>query len=305
MHHSHLLLDESSLAPATEWEPSGVCWRVVRVAEGQGYWMRPGEVRELSAGTVAVLSPSAAGSFRASQLSAMRLQYFRFCPELMGALLTMTERSFFERSASQAGFTLRIFGADHLVARHYAEICAHPPTRNGLLLRSQVLQLIGIIFERELSRAGTPQRPGFFARKRIKTLMQHLTEEEFLNASANDLAAYCGCSLRHFSRLFLHTFGESLRCRQTELRLIRARQLLAESDTRVVTIAARCGYRHLGVFNALFKRRFGMTPTEWRRAVAEQKDQAEWCASHGSGAMVSEPASSDPNPNPSTVSNPS
>jgi hypothetical protein len=24
------------------------------------------------------------------------------------------------------------------------------------------------------------------------------------------------------------------------------------------------GYRHLGLFNAMFKRRFGMTPSEWR-----------------------------------------
>jgi AraC-like DNA-binding protein len=36
-----------------------------------------------------------------------------------------------------------------------------------------------------------------------------------------------------------------------------------------MTVAAACGYRHLGVFNALFKKRFAMTPTEWRREAGD------------------------------------
>lgn len=302
MRHSHLLLDEAELAPSAEWEPPGACWRVARVGQGQGYWLGTGEVRELSTGVVMVLSPQQTGHFRASQLGAMRLQHFRFCPELTGAILTMTERSYFERSAAQSVFASRTFAPNHPVALHFADVCAHARTRNGLLLRSRVLQLIGMIFERELSRAGAPQRPSFSASKRIKVLMQHLTEEEFLSGSAEDLAAYCGCSLRHFSRLFLHTFGVSLRFRQTELRLLKARRLLAESDTRVVTVATNCGYRHLGVFNALFKKRFGMTPTEWRRAVAAHPDWGELCAPSGNQTPRSRPDPGENRPGPAEMS---
>jgi AraC-like DNA-binding protein len=57
----------------------------------------------------------------------------------------------------------------------------------------------------------------------------------------------------------------SLRARQTELRLQKASRLLKETDSRVMTIAGQCGYAHLGVFNALFKKRFGSTPMEYRR----------------------------------------
>ena len=117
---------------------------------------------------------------------------------------------------------------------------------------------------KELSPATRTEAAILSATKRIKVLLEHLTEEEFLNASADELAAYCGCSLRHFSRLFLQHFGVSLRSRQTDMRLAKARRLLVETDSRVMTVASACGYRHLGVFNALFKKRFGMTPTEWR-----------------------------------------
>jgi AraC-like DNA-binding protein len=284
MYQSHLLLDEMDLAPSAEWEPPRTCWRVVRVGQGQGYWLGRGEAREIAEDDVMVLSPQQEGQFRASQLGSMRLDYFRFCPELMGGLLTMTERNYFERLVGKSVPAPRTFPSSHPIAAQFSEIHAHSKTRNGLLLRCRLLQLVGMIFERELSRVMTPERSTLSASKRIKVLMQHLTEEEFLNASADELAAYCGCSLRHFSRLFLQTFSVSLRARQTELRLLKARRLLAETESRVVTVATTCGYRHLGVFNSLFKKRFAMTPTEWRRSAAQHEDWLESCGSSSSFA---------------------
>ncbi|MSU61910.1 MAG: helix-turn-helix domain-containing protein [Pedosphaera sp.] len=55
-----------------------------------------------------------------------------------------------------------------------------------------------------------------------------------------------------------------------ELRLQKAGQLLRESDAKIDHVAMESGFRHLGLFNAMFKKRFGTTPTEWRRG-AENK----------------------------------
>jgi AraC-like DNA-binding protein len=73
------------------------------------------------------------------------------------------------------------------------------------------------------------------------------------------------CSERHFSRLFREEFGVPFHARQIELRLQRARQLLADSNAKIINIAYDSGYRHLGLFNTMFKKRFGLTPVEWRR----------------------------------------
>ena len=273
MRPSHLLLDELELAPSAEWEPpSGVCWRVVRVASGQGYWLGRGEARELETGKIIVIGPQQRGVLRVSQLGPVRLQYFRFCPELMGGVLSVTERSHFERLAAKVRTVPRMFPGTHPAAALFAAVAGQAVACDGLLLRCRLLELIGTIFGRELTRPGPPEHTAFSASKRIKVLMQHLTVEEFLDAPAEALAAYCGCSPRHFSRLFLRSFGTPLRSKQTELRLQKAQRLLAETDFRVVTIATTCGYRHLGVFNALFRKRFGMTPTEWRRRAAQQED---------------------------------
>jgi AraC-like DNA-binding protein len=278
-YQSHLALDEVDLPPTAEWDAPTPCWCFVLVAKGQGYWLGQGEPREVSQGDVLVLPPLRRGNFRASQLSEVHLHHFRFCPELMSELLTMSERHFFDRLAARSPQPIRFVPASHALAAQFADLCAKAASHNGLLLRCQMLEMVGKVFARELAPVTQTDAATLSATKRIRVLLEHLTEEEFLAASSAELAAYCGCSLRHFSRLFLQHFGVSLRSRQTEMRLLKARRLLAETDSRVMTVAAACSYRHLGVFNALFKKRFGMTPSEWRReAILKQSQQTGWCS---------------------------
>jgi len=280
-YQSHLALDDVDLPPSSEWEAPKTCWCFVRVAEGQGYWLDVGEAREVNTGDVLVLPPSCSGLFRSSQLSAVRLAYFRFCPEVMSGLLTMAERHYFDKLAGKEGRAPRLLPASHQVAKQFSELCGESRARNVLLVRCEMLQIVGHALAREIAPASRSETATLSATKRIRVLLENLTEEEFLNASAEELAAYCGCSLRHFSRLFLQHFGVSLRSRQTETRLLKARRLIGETDSRVMTVAATCGYRHLGVFNGLFKKRFGMTPTEWRRAARDTSNGDIVCTTLG------------------------
>jgi AraC-like DNA-binding protein len=263
-YQSHLCLEEIDLHASGEWTLPQACWSFIQLEQGQGYWLGRGENREMNTGDVFVAPPTVKGWFRASQLTTVRLQHFRFCPDLMSGLLSLAERQQFEKLAAKGRLAVRTFPASHALAKRFAEMGARQNGLNGLLRRCLMLEVVGAVFSKELSPANRTDAAILSATKRIKVLLEHLTEEEFLNASADELAAYCGCSLRHFSRLFLQHFGVSLRSRQTEMRLAKARRLLVETDSRVMTVAGACGYRHLGVFNALFKKRFGMTPTEWR-----------------------------------------
>ncbi len=57
------------------------------------------------------------------------------------------------------------------------------------------------------------------------------------------------------------TFSEIL----TEIRLEQAAYLLAETDRRTYEIAARCGFANATYFSTVFRRSYGMAPTEYRR----------------------------------------
>jgi AraC-like DNA-binding protein len=100
---------------------------------------------------------------------------------------------------------------------------------------------------------------------RFEEIISRIPDADLINCSSEKLAEMCGCSLRHFRRMFRKQFKTSIRAKQTELRLQKARQLLAETDEKIVSIATESGYRHLGFFNAMFKKKFGVTPSEWRR----------------------------------------
>ncbi len=274
-HQSHLLVDESVLDPSSEWTLSFSGWCFLRIVDGQGYWLGEAYVREANAGDLLVLPPMRDGVFRASQLGAVRLLYFRFCPELLSGFLTLSERFHLESAAAKIPPVVRHFGAGHPAALQFAALGNHA-SPNTLLRRCQILQVVGTVFARELAQPRVPVSAAFSPRKRLRVLMSQLTESEILEWTPTGLAARCGCSLRHFSRLFHNYFGVSVRAKQTELRLQKARQMLAETNSRISDIARSCGYRHLGLFNTLFKKHFGATPTQWR-GQARQNTKLETC----------------------------
>ncbi|HWD17652.1 MAG TPA: helix-turn-helix domain-containing protein [Verrucomicrobiae bacterium] len=264
---SHLTLGEIIVQPGAEW-PNQTGWRLARLAEGHGYWVDRGDIRELEKGQLLVIPPRSQGALRASQLSPIRLQYFDWRPELLTGILTLPERHFFA-AAGAASIPLRTLRADGEIARHFEELAADHAERPALAGRCRMLQLIAETFSAEINRAAPPAAPGgACAADRFQELLAGFTDSEILDYSPAQLARRCGCSARHFARLFYQRFGVSVRQRQTHLRLLKAQELLASNDHKIIDVALDSGYRNLGLFNKLFKKHLGATPSEWRRRHA-------------------------------------
>jgi len=82
--------------------------------------------------------------------------------------------------------------------------------------------------------------------------------------SFTDLVREIRCTTRHTSRIFHEVVGVSFREKQAQVRLKRAQELLATTESKVVDVALESGYESLSLFNLMFKRRFGTTPARWR-----------------------------------------
>jgi AraC-like DNA-binding protein len=266
---AHLCLETLELAPSAEWSPSFAGWCVLGVGEGQGYWMGEAGPRALGAGDMAILSPLREGIFRASQIGPVSLKFFRFSPELLDGLLTPTEREKFHKLALQPRYATNILAADGQAAQAFFAVA--PPVRNGnaLLARTELARILALAFARELTHNVPSPTTVLSSRLRLKALMNQVPEAEFLQLTARDLASRCGCSLTHLNRSFRRLFGTSLSRKQQEIRLLRARELLIETNARVEAIAAEAGYEDREQFRASFQRRFGVSPEEWRRAGME------------------------------------
>ncbi len=86
-----------------------------------------------------------------------------------------------------------------------------------------------------------------------------------LEISFGELAKATHCTPRHLSRVFCELTGMSFRDKRAEIRLARARELLATSKSKVVEVALESGYKSLSLFNLMFTRRFGTSPGRWRQ----------------------------------------
>jgi len=82
--------------------------------------------------------------------------------------------------------------------------------------------------------------------------------------SVEDLSDLVGLSLYHFSRLFREETGESLHRHLLNVRTLRAKTLLSETNTSIEEIAELTGFSSASHFIRAFKRDTRLTPLKFR-----------------------------------------
>ncbi len=264
--NSHLALEQVALRAATERSFRAPAWGFFRVHSGVGYLLQHGQAQALNPNDIVVCGGGEA-VFRASQIGDLHLHYFNLAPDLLCGLLTMPESESLRAATRAIPPPLRWLPATHPAAEPFRQLSESFQTvaeHGDFTARCRMLQVMAAALAREMHEV-LPKVPSAQAAVvRFRALMQKMTEAELVSHPPQELAHLCGCSERHLNRLFQKFFGQSLRDRQMEVRLQRARVLLLEPRSSVGRAARGSGFRHLSLFNAMFKRRFGMTPSEWR-----------------------------------------
>lgn len=78
------------------------------------------------------------------------------------------------------------------------------------------------------------------------------------------LSALCGMSEVYFRKIFFHKFGISPKEYLIRKRMEYAKQLLSSGQFEVFDVAEQCGYAEPCHFSREFKKRVGVSPTEYR-----------------------------------------
>jgi AraC-like DNA-binding protein len=261
---AHLRIEEIRLPPGQEWTNDEAGYRFVCVSSGSAYWLDPAKPRAFSEGELAVVAPSLPAVVRASQLNEVVLHWFRFAPDLLSGFFTLAERQLFEIQPT-AGNRIQFLPSTHPLTQRLRAVVSRRQSNQELLERTEVLGLVAAFFTDEIKNLPATDRLPTSAGHRFHQIISQMPELELIQHSAEQLARLCGCSTRHFNRLFRQQFGQSPRARQTELRLLKASQLLCDTEEKIVQVALESGYQSLSLFNSLFRRRFGVSPIEWRK----------------------------------------
>ncbi len=98
----------------------------------------------------------------------------------------------------------------------------------------------------------------------LQKAQRRMAEQAEINLSMSALARECRMGYSHFRRAFRQRTGFSPKRYHTEIRLRKARELLAGTDLKLKEIAERLGFDSPYHLSALFKKHLGRSPKTWR-----------------------------------------
>lgn len=137
--------------------------------------------------------------------------------------------------------------------------------RNGyqLAVKGCLFQMMYFLLNegREEGGSGTNER----SLKKLKIILSYIEENYQKQITIEEIAGRCFYSKSYFMRFFKETMGVPFVEYLNNYRLDTAAKRLLSSGENILNIASECGFENLSYFNRRFKKRFGMTPGEYRR----------------------------------------
>lgn len=104
---------------------------------------------------------------------------------------------------------------------------------------------------------------------RIQDALVYIENNLEYGSSVEEVAAHVSLSASHFSRLFKSVTGASYTDYLTDVRLQHTQILLATSSLSINEIASKIGVNNGNYLCTIFKKRFGITPSEYRKEIRD------------------------------------
>jgi transcriptional regulator GlxA family with amidase domain len=100
--------------------------------------------------------------------------------------------------------------------------------------------------------------------RRLQRALRHLVQDLSAQPTLAELARVAGLSRPYFCRHFQEAIGVSFSTWNRHIRVGRAKELLADSDVPITTIAIMVGYRDITTFERNFRKTAGCSPRHYR-----------------------------------------
>ena len=101
--------------------------------------------------------------------------------------------------------------------------------------------------------------------ERLKPIIKYVELHYSEQISVEAAASLTGFSESHFMRFFKEAFGVSFVTYLNDYRLSMAARMLVQSEDTILTISEQVGFENLSHFNRSFKKKYNMTPREYRK----------------------------------------
>lgn len=118
------------------------------------------------------------------------------------------------------------------------------------------------ILERKTKKELSPHGKYF---DNIFYIIQKMNMEYHINYTLEDYAKMCNISKFHFLRVFKEITGDSPLEYRNSIRLNHVKEEIIDTNTPISEIAEKSGYTSQSYFCEAFKKRFGISPSQYRK----------------------------------------
>ncbi len=135
-----------------------------------------------------------------------------------------------------------------------------------LAIKARLFDLFHLLFSCLEETAPVPApKPSVRSLELVKLLLKYVEEHYQERLTIEKMAGVCGFSPSHFMKFFRQTMGVSFIGYLNDYRLTMAARLLLASTDTIVAVASECGFENLSYFNRIFKRKYKVTPSQYRK----------------------------------------
>lgn len=103
--------------------------------------------------------------------------------------------------------------------------------------------------------------------RRMEQINDFLRENYNKDFSLAELSQLAGLSPYHFIRVFKKHFNKTPYDYLLDLKVEKAKQMLAKENINITEVCFSCGFNNSSHFSAVFKRRTGLSPSQYRHII--------------------------------------
>ncbi|ENZ02525.1 hypothetical protein HMPREF1092_01760 [Clostridium thermobutyricum] len=152
------------------------------------------------------------------------------------------------------------------------EYFLNPKELDYLKINSYLYEILYILFSNCISEEVTIQDERFKYRERQKEILTYINENYKEGLSLDYMAKKFYMSKEYFSRKFHQWFGVTYKVYLSNYRLNKAYENIIKTDENIKDISAIHGFSNVKSFINIFKEKYGMTPSKYRKYIKELKN---------------------------------
>lgn len=242
-------------------------FELTHIVEGKGYVITNGTVCPIKAGEIYLSFPGDIHAIKTDRENPIKFNFLSFWPDDDKILLMFEQIMFFCGDP-----TMRIFvdrDVEYLIGNTLSEALSEDE-HSSCILSHALSQMIRYIIRGFSGAQKNTKLSVDSSRELCYQMMNYISTHIYSMNGLTDLAEHFGYSYSYLSDFFHRTAGDTLINYYTQRRLDAAAMLIREGHLSMSEIAELLRYSSIYSFSRSFKKRFSISPTEFKKKEEPQ-----------------------------------